>query len=285
MGKLHGTIAALCASALVTAAAAHASPREADPLTGGAPRPSAIVRLEASGLSLAAGSSVLDDLPAAGGADRPSVQGGGEPRNPMLALLMSCVLPGWGEMYTGHTARGRGFMAAEAAIWAAYAGFTIQTDMREDDYREFAGVFADVPDGADGEYYQDVADYIRSEGYDSYNEAVRDEARSLFPDDPAAQDAYLAEHGRFGDAAWEWESEARFREYRQLRHLAGVSDRKAFYMTGLAVLNRAVSAIDSAWMARLGNRGGAPGTRTSLSIAPELDDGQIGARATLEVRF
>ncbi len=203
----------------------------------------------------------------------------------MLALLMSCVLPGWGEMYTGHAARGRAFMATEAAIWAAYGGFTIQSGMREDDYREFAEVFAGVPDGAGGGYYEDIADYIRSEGYDSYNEAVRDDARSLYPDDPAAQDAYLAEHGYFGDAAWDWESDARFLEYRRLRHLAGESGRKAFYLTGLAVLNRAVSAIDSAWLARLGNRGGAAGPRASLSIVPDLDDGEVGARATLEVRF
>lgn len=280
MGKLHGTIAALCAGALVAAAAAQASPREADPRADAAPSTTAL--LEVRGLSLTEG-SVLEDLPASGGAHA-SVQRR-EPKSPLLALLMSCVLPGWGEMYTGHTARGRAFMAAEAAIWAAYAGFTIQTGMREDDYREFAGVFAGVPDGAGSDYYQDIADYIRSEGYDSYNEAVRDDARSLYPDDPAAQDAYFAEHGRFGDAAWEWESDARFREYRRLRHLAGQSGSNAFYMTGLAVLNRAVSAIDSTWMARLHNRGDGAGTGPSLSIVPELDDGQLGARATLEIRF
>lgn len=281
MRKLWGIKAALCAGALVVAPVARATTVETDVRADEAP--SAAARLEVSGLSLAEGRSVLDGVPEATG-DRASVREG-ESRNPMIALLMSCVLPGWGEMYTGHTARGRAFMAAEAAIWAAYAGFTIQTGMREDDYREFAEVFAGVPDGAGTGYYQDIADYIRSEGYDSYNEAVRDDARSLYPDDPAAQDAYFAENGYFGDAAWEWESEAGFREYRSLRHLAGVSDKKAFYMTGLAVLNRAVSAIDSAWMARRGNRGGAPGARTSLSIAPELADGRIGARATLEVRF
>jgi len=188
-------------------------------------------------------------------------------------------------MYTGHTARGRAFMAAEATIWAAYAGFTVQTGMREDDYHEFARVFAGVPDGVGSSYYEDIADYIRSEGYDSYNEAVRDDARSLYPDDPAAQDAYFAENGRFGDAAWDWESDARFREYRHLRHLAGDSDRKAFYMTGLAVLNRALSAIDSAWMARLSRQGGGAGTRASLSITPDLDNGQIGARAMFQIQF
>lgn len=281
MRKLSWTTATLCAGALLALNASEALSRETDP-PGGAEQ-SAAVRLEVSGLSITDGSSVLDDAPAAGATMETLRES--ESRNPMLALLMSCVLPGWGEMYTGHDARGRAFMAAEAAIWVAYAGFTVQTGMREDDYREFAEIFASVPDGADGGYYEDIADYIRSEGYDSYNEAVRDDARSLYPDDPAAQDAYYAEHGYFGDAAWDWESDARFREYRRLRHLAGDSDRKAFYMTGLALLNRAVSAIDSAWMARLGDRGGVSGTRASLSVAPHVDDGRLGARATLEVRF
>jgi hypothetical protein len=279
--KLHGVVFTLCAGALMLAAAAQASPVEAGVPVCAAP--STTARLGASGLSLAEGPSVLEDRPATGGG--PAAVRGNERKNPMLALLMSCVLPGWGEMYTGHTARGRAFMAAEAAIWAAYAGFTIQSGMREEDYREFAEVFAGVPGGAESDYYQDIADYIRNEGYDSYNEAVRDDARSLYPDDPAAQDAYFAEHGYFGDAAWEWESDARFREYRRLRHVAGVSDKKAFYMTGLAVLNRAVSAIDSAWMARLGNQGAASGARASISVTPELDDGQLGARATLQIRF
>jgi hypothetical protein len=283
MRNLQGITAALCAGALLTAAAARASSSEG--VRTAAVAPSAAARLEVSGLSLAEGPSILEDSSAAVGGEASVGGSGSEDRNPMLAVLMSCVLPGWGEMYAGDTARGRAFMAAEAAIWLAYGGFTIQQGMREDDYREYAGLFAGVPDGAGSGYYEDIADYIRSEGYDSYNEAVRDDARSLYPDDPAAQDAYFAEFGYFGDAAWDWESDARLREYRHLRHLAGESDRKAFYMTGLAVLNRAVSAIDSAWMARRGRRQGASGARASLSITPDLDDGRLGARATFEVRF
>jgi len=281
MRKLSWTTAALCAGALLALLAPEALSRETG--SSGDAAPSAAARLEVSGLSIADGSSVLEDAPAVG-APRESLREN-EPRNPMLALHISCGLPRWGEMYTGHDARGRAFMAVEAAIWVAYAGFTVQTGMREEDYREFAEIFAGVPDGADGGYYEDIADYIRSEGYDSYNEAVRDDARSLYPDDPAAQDAYYAENGYFGDAAWDWESDTRFKEYRHLRHLAGDSDRMAFYMTGLALLNRAVSAIDSAWMARLGGRGGASGSRASLSVAPHVDDGRLGARAMLEVRF
>jgi hypothetical protein len=211
--------------------------------------------------------------------------GGRGPKNPGIAILMSVVLPGWGELYTGHTARAKGFMAAEAAIWLGYAGFTIQGNMREDDYKEYARVFAGV--GADGGsgYWDDVSDYVSSEGASSFNEAIRREARSLFPDDLEAQEEYYLANGYFGSEAWEWEDEQRFREFRRLKHNASVSFRSAFFMTGLAVLNRAISAIDSAWMVRRYNRGLAGEPTAGLSFAPEVSNGELGGRVALEITF
>jgi hypothetical protein len=157
--------------------------------------------------------------------------------------------------------------------------------MRRDDYEEFAQIFAGATPGASDSYLSDMGDYIRSEGDNSYNEALRSEARSLFPYDIEAQHAYLEEHGYFGDQAWDWGSKERFLEYRDLRRAASRSERNAFYMTGLALLNRVFSAIDGAWMARRHNAGldGQPETR--FSVAPEIDGADVGARATLEVSF
>jgi len=208
-----------------------------------------------------------------------------EEKNPLVAMLMSVALPGWGELYTGNTARAKGFLTAEAAIWLGYATFTIQEDMRTDDYHEFAQIFADVPEGASSEYYQDIADYVRSEGTDSYNEAVRAEARSLYPDDLEAQRAYLTANGYFGSSSWEWESEARFEHYRDLRHIAGVSRKNAFYMTGLAVLNRALSAVDSAWMARRHNQGLSDDRAMRMSLIPEVAEDSVGGRLAVEFPF
>jgi hypothetical protein len=175
-------------------------------------------------------------------------------------------------------------MASELAIWAGYGAFQLQHGMRTDDYEEFARIFADAPAGASDGYLSDMGDYIRSEGDNSYNEAVRREARSLFPNDLEAQHAYLQEHGYFGDLAWDWGSKERFIEYRELRRAASRSERNAFYMTGLAVLNRVISAIDGAWMARRHNAG-LTGRPARLSVAPEFDGRDVGARATLEVSF
>jgi hypothetical protein len=198
---------------------------------------------------------------------------------------MSIVLPGWGELYAGHTARAKSFMAAEAVIWLGYAGFTVQGNLREDDYKDYARVFAGVGgDGGSG-YWDDVSDYVRSEGASSYNESIRREARSLYPDDPEAQEAYFRANGYFGNEAWDWESEERFREFRRLKHNASVSFRSAFFMTGLAVLNRAISAIDSAWMVRRYNRRDAGEPTAGLTFSPEVSDGELGGRVALEITF
>jgi hypothetical protein len=206
-------------------------------------------------------------------------------KNPLVAVLMSAVLPGWGELYTGHTARAKGFMAAEAAIWLGYAGFTIQGNLREDDYKDYARAFAGVSADAGADYWDDVSDFTRSEGFASYNESIRREARSLFPDDPEAQEAYFRANGYFGSLTWEWESEERFREFRRIKHDASVSFRSAFFMSGLAVLNRAVSAIDSAWMVRRYNRGIAGEPTARLSVTPDMSDGTLGGRAAIEITF
>jgi hypothetical protein len=243
--------------------------------------------LSRSGLSLSDDTPLknLEALPSAASSAGSSRSGGSDRKNPMIAMLLSSAIPGLGEIYAGQTGRGRWFMASEAAIWAGYGAFQLQHGMRTDDYEEFAQIFADAPSGANDGYLGDMGDYIRSEGDNSYNEAVRREARSLFPNDLDAQHAYLEENGYFGDLAWDWGSRERFLEYRELRRAASRSERNAFYMTGLALLNRVFSAIDGAWMARRHNAGltGRPGAR--LSVAPEFDGADVGARATLEVSF
>ena len=235
------------------------------------------------------GLSLSDETPLAALEARPSsgvsYDGGSDEKNPMVALLLSCVVPGWGQIYAGETTRGRWFMAAEAAIWTGYGAFRIQEGMREDAYREYAQIFAGTAEGANSGYLSDMGGYIRSEGDDSYNESIRREARSLFPDDLQAQAAYLAENGYHGDLSWDWGTRDRFYEYRDLRRVASEAQRNAFYVTGLAVLNRVLSAVDSAWMARRHNAGvhGEPVAR--LSVVPQIVGGEVGARATLVVPF
>jgi hypothetical protein len=280
MDRVTLRIVAIALAFLVCLPAAGAAAPEAAP---GGPRTGGVA-LARRGLSLRDDASLAELEPTS--IERAPIGGGGPgTKNPGIAILMSAVLPGWGELYTGHTARAKGFMAAEALIWLGYAGFTIQGNLREDDYKDYARVFADV--GVDGgsEYWDDVSDYMRSEGAASYNESIRRDARSLFPDDLEAQEEYYLANGYFGSEGWEWESEERFREFRRLKHNASVSFRSAFFMTGLAVLNRAISAIDSAWMVRRYNQELRGEPTAGLTFTPEISDGELGGRVALEITF
>lgn len=244
----------------------------------------ASVGLAASGLSLDGG-TVLDGIEAAPVMARSGGGGRRDTKNPMVALLLSCALPGLGEIYAGETTRGRWFLSSEGAIWIGYGAFILQKGMRVDDYEEYAEIFGGADPDAAGDYLSDMGDYIRSEGENSYNESVRSDARSLYPDDPAAQDQYLTENGYFGEESWDWGSKDTFLEYRDLRRLASKSERNAFYMTGLAVLNRAVSAIDSAWMARRYNAGVTGEPTARVSVRPTFSEGEVGGTAVLEISF
>ncbi len=274
----------LVAAASLAAVVACAGPAGA--LQERAERTHVRATLAAAGLSLDSAEGLLES--SAGLDGEPGAGAGAGARgkkNPLVAMIMSAAVPGWGELYTGNTGRARGFISAEAAIWIGYAAFTVQENLRTEDYEEYAAIFARIPEGSSSDYYQDVADYIRSEGDDSYNEAIRAEARSLYPDDLEAQRAYVEANGHFGSSSWEWDSRVRFDKYRGLRHDAALSRKNAFYMTGLAVLNRALSVIDSAWMARRYNKGHAGDPTARLSLSPEFSEGTVGSRLALEVSF
>jgi hypothetical protein len=278
----YGKIFAACVVALALLPAIPASADVGLRAEGGGQYVGAALSL--SGLALT-DETPLRELEALDPGSTVSSGGGRDRKNPMIAMLLSCVVPGWGEIYAGESTRGRWFIASEVAIWSGYGTFRVQEELRIDDYEEFAQLFSGAGDASGSDYLSHMGDYIRSEGDNSYNESIRSEARSLFPDDLEAQAAYLAENGYFGDLAWDWGSRDTFYEYRDLREAASRADRHAFYMTGLAILNRAISAIDSAWMARRYNAGmsGEPGAR--FSVAPLVSEGDVGARATLEVSF
>jgi hypothetical protein len=91
-----------------------------------------------------------------------------------------------------------------------------------------------------------VGQYERSAGSGpgSYEEDLRREARDIYPDDPAAQDAYVAQHLPTGDRAWEWTSSALQDTYVSTRENSNTAFNRAQYSYAAAILNRIVSVID-----------------------------------------
>jgi hypothetical protein len=163
------------------------------------------------------------------------------------ALLYSLLLPGMGEMSMGHSGRAIPFFVAEGLIWANYAYWKVSGDMRQDNYIEQAQLNAGVGVSKESDdYWRLVGQFESSSGSGpgTYEEDLRREARDTYPNDPAAQDAFVAERLPTGDRAWDWSSAELQSSYQDMRENATRADNRAEYSFAAAILNRVVSVID-----------------------------------------
>ena len=160
------------------------------------------------------------------------------------AIVASALIPGTGEWLLGDKTKSEIFLWLDGAIWLSYAGLSWLGNSKENDARLFAKTSA----GADlnqkkEEYYRLLENYDNSE---DYNTVIMREARSIYPDSVEAQKEYLAKHGYFGDAAWNWASDsARFTYFYQ-RRSARITLHQAGLVLGGALINRFVSFLDCA---------------------------------------
>lgn len=196
---------------------------------------------------LAGASAAASQEPGAGSQPAPAAAEAATPSGGAKAFLYSILIPGMGQLSMGEKGHAIPFFIAEGLIWTNYVYWKVAQSKRQDDYIEQAQLNAgvDVSDAED-EYWGLVGQYTRSsgEGPSSYEEDLRREAREIHPSDPAAQDAYVAEHLPTGDQAWEWSTEDLRQQYRDTRQSANSADNKAKYSFAAALVNRVVSVID-----------------------------------------
>lgn len=195
-----------------------------------------------------------------------------EPKSKYKAALFSALLPGMGEAYAGHKGRAIAFGVAELGIWATYAVFKIQEDVRHDRAIEFAIASANANSGGTDEYYKSVGRFLRSDGPGMWNEFVRrrqrDTGEVLGPEYSGAD-------------AWAWTSQANLRSYRSLREGEIRAEENATNMFAFAILNRVLSVIDAVYIVSKDNRALEDG-----GFGLKLDTGgSTMARVMLQNRF
>jgi len=175
------------------------------------------------------------DLPPAAPKQTPS---------PGMAALKSLVLPGWGQIATGHKTQAAIFLGLEAASWASWITFKNQGAMREDSYIETARIYANVDlEGQDEEMRRNVGQYQSNEVYNQY--IVRRDA-AYFIEDPAEQEQYIADHELHGAQAWHWTYFEDFERYGEQRRSSEAAYHNAEFVVGFAIVNRLVSAAMAA---------------------------------------
>lgn len=157
-------------------------------------------------------------------------------------MLQSLTVPGWGEATLGQKRSALAFGLLEAGIWGSFTAFRIQERMRRETYQRTASLYAGIDlSHRDEEYRRVVGFYISS---DEYNQlVVRRNAANLYFGDPAAYDAYIAEHELKGADTWAWDSDESQLRYRTERKRTERAALRANAALGVAIANRILSAI------------------------------------------
>ncbi len=160
------------------------------------------------------------------------------------AVFRSVLLPGWGEMSLGHSKRGYIFMGVEAATWIGCGLSYLEGVFSRDDYTWLACEEAGIDiSGFDSSFLDDIGDFVSNTEFNDY---IRRLARYYYPDDPDAQRDYYDSHAKYGSEGWNWTSESAREDYSDYLMRSRQWFRRSMYIAGFALVNRLVSAIDTA---------------------------------------
>jgi hypothetical protein len=166
----------------------------------------------------------------------PAVQSGTRAPSPAAGMVLSLVLPGAGELYTGSRKMASIFFGAEVLFWSAFASFRVYGLWKKNDYEQFAVSHAGISlSGKDHDYFLALEHY---DNVRAYNEAKLRE-RDF--------DALYPETSEYN---WQWDSRSSRLEYETLRVASDRAFERSLIVIGGIVLNHLVSAVDALRLGR-----------------------------------
>jgi len=147
------------------------------------------------------------------------------------AMLLSVLLPGAGQYYSGAKLRGQVFMGIEAAVWLGFAAYRVYGGWRKDDYKAYAAAHAGVDNsGKNTDFYDWIGFYDSREEFNTLGRLYYPE-RSYLSDTRAN--------------SWQWDSSANRLRYKNIKDASKAAFRNASFMIGLAIANRVIASIDT----------------------------------------
>ncbi len=156
----------------------------------------------------------------------PSGREGG--RSALIAVALSLVLPGSGEMYAGNVRTGYYLMAVDGALWLTYAGFVLHGDWIMEDARNFASMRAGADfSGKDDRFDVNIGNFISPAAYNETRLRNREYAETYSA--PGYE--------------WLWLQEGDRLHYRSLRIKSNQIHQASEFVIGALVVNRIISAF------------------------------------------
>ncbi|MBP3192629.1 hypothetical protein [Natronogracilivirga saccharolytica] len=237
---------------------------ETSSLSGQETTPSGLKTATLSGDHVTAAAGEADTRPGDSGWNNDNT--GGEPPSQWGALLRSFIMPGWGHYYvdSDNWRRGQYHLGAEVALIAAYFGISRHANVIENNMYTHARAYSGVDIQKHGRAFElAVGSHLSLSAHNDFQERTRNLDR-LFPDDP--------------DYRWEWESDEKRQEYRDLRSRRDDLDQQLPTLGAIMVVNRVLSGISAFNRAR-----DYVNTDASVYVAPGPE--RRGFRATLAIPF
>ena len=88
--------------------------------------------------------------------------------SPAKAFLLSFIIPGWGERYTGNKGISNYLIAAEITLWLSFLGVDLYSNWLEEDYKSFAADHAGVVNtGKRDKYYVHIVNFMNIHDYNT----------------------------------------------------------------------------------------------------------------------
>ncbi len=211
-----------------------------------------LILLSSVSISLIAADSYNESFAAQTGSDLPQEPTVTASQPSVFPTIMkSAIIPGWGELSMGNSS-GYIFLLSEILLWSGRYYFLEEVKLREEESYVYALQYAGLQSGDyDAEFLHLLTKY-NSSGFEAggYNEMILQRARSLYPDDPAAQNQYIHDNAILDESLfWSWETREDRRLYSIMRKNADHNRDYAKAVVGVIVANHIVSVINSARIA------------------------------------
>lgn len=156
-----------------------------------------------------------------------------------LAVTLSVLVPGTGELYAGNFGTGKYAMMAEAAIWVTYAALTIHGNWIRQDARVFATQHAGASFSSKGDQFDvDIGNYFSQDEYNQSKLRTRDIGQLYI--DPSYY--------------WKWDSDADRIAFKNARIRSDEIYQNGKFVIAAAVVNRIFSAFSAGRAAAAYNR-------------------------------
>lgn len=194
-----------------------------------------------------------------------------EKKNTGVAVVLSLLLPGMGELYAGSYESGKYFTISDAVLWGAVIGLNSYGNWKRDNYKSFAETYGGInPNSKDEDYYANIGDYKSIEDFNREMDLQREFSK-----------VYNVQN-----YFWNWGTDSRRKEYRDMWRSSEQAFNSIRFAVGALILNRLVSVINAVRLVSAHNKKVDQMNSVDLSFSPNyLENVPVGISLNIRASF